>query len=74
MTDRCDLTELFTDQCAHCTGHTDAPPTVDPAEVSHTFEARWRGACTNCDRWFEEGDTVGRLADGGGYVCPRCLP
>lgn len=53
--DRCTLTDLYTDQCAHCRGIEDpAHPTV----ARWWMEARFHGACAGCERHIEPGDRI----------------
>lgn len=68
MADRCDLTDLPRDMCAHCLGHTE-PPTQPDARP--WFDARYGGRCSNCDDYIEPGDRI--RADGyGGYLGQCC--
>lgn len=75
--ERCPVTELPTDGCAHCRP---APAPPDPAAYfdleGPPFQARFPGRCVDCGDAFEPDDTIGRVteADGGGYVCAGCLP
>jgi hypothetical protein len=78
--DRCEVTELPKDGCAHCRP---APVrgqmalTVEQLVLAGPpFQARFPGVCVGCRGAFEADDTIGRVteADGGGYVCTECLP
>jgi len=63
--------EMPTSWCGTCRprpGAIDAP--VDKVVVQRRFTARWRGACSNCPVWFDEGDEIG-VVDGE-YICPGC--
>lgn len=46
MTSRCDVTDLPTDQCAHCLGHTGHPDKVDG--IGHIVIADYHGECAHC--------------------------
>jgi len=71
---RCSITELLTDQCAHCR----PAPATDPVELllapklGPWFEARYDGGeCANCGWRFSVGDQI--RADGdGGWFCVDC--
>lgn len=67
MTQRCTLTELPTDQCAHCLGHADPLP----ATVGYPLKARIGGRCSGCGEPFEPNAMI--YADGqGGYLADCC--
>lgn len=71
---RCDLTELYVDECAHCR------PPADPAadflngpqtEMGPWFPAAHPGGCNQCGTRFEQDDQI--RADGeGGWVAECC--
>lgn len=68
---RCDLTDLLTDQCAHCRGH-DLTAASDVPAVHHTIAAQYPGRCAaDPDHSIDEGDLIGRTDDG--WVCPACV-
>jgi hypothetical protein len=69
--ERCGLTELPVDQCAHCRPAAPEPPR-DPASFGPWFEARFESDCDgDCGGVIEEGDSC--RADGeGGYLCQVC--
>ena len=74
---RCPVTELLTDQCAHCRPAAAEPrsedPFNDPAGAGPAFEAAWPGRCDACDAPFEAGEVIRRLLGRrGGYVCEEC--
>lgn len=68
--DRCELTELPADSCAHCTGRTgDSPAESSPAAT--WTEAQYHGRCTGCSQRILPGDQI--CADGeGGWLCAGC--
>lgn len=66
MTDpRCELSELYVSQCAHCRGLK-----LEPELVGDTFAARYDGRCLACGRTFGPGDTITAYASG--YICADC--
>lgn len=79
MVNRCGVTELFIEQCAHCVAPskpTPADPFAEAADPSDTFDpkrgpwftALYHGMCSACGDRFEPGDEI--RADGdGGYEC-----
>lgn len=74
--ERCDLTELFTSQCAHCKQGTRRPRMVElfePAhhDVAYRFAAKWPGRCDACEGPFETGSYIARTLDGD-YLCGDC--
>lgn len=67
---RCEKTDLYVSQCAHC-----RPPAAEPAvvAVSAPFQANWPSECVAlCDRSIQAGDIIVR-ADGGGYAHKECV-
>lgn len=56
---RCDVTELPTDQCSHCLGQDEPEPFPIRWERSLT-EARWPGSCAHCGDRFSVGDLIAR--------------
>lgn len=79
--ERCTVTELFVNQCAHCYPKSmlddDYPtnqPAVDQDEESKYgpwFPAQYRGACGGCGDRFDEGDDI--RSDGtGGWLATCC--
>jgi hypothetical protein len=73
MTARCEFTELYVDQCAHCLGHQDVE-TIDytTVKVHHTMNARLDGRCAlNGKHTIVEGDRIGRTDDG--WACTSCV-
>jgi hypothetical protein len=69
MSDRCDITDLLVDQCAHCRK---LPDPVPPARAGPPITAAWPGRCANCKRPFDAGDRIRRLGDDGSYIGPCC--
>lgn len=81
LDERCPLTELLVDECAHCRKLPDAEvdddPFDDPApprragQAASWFRAAYPGACSSCGDGFDEGDVI--RADGeGGYEMRDC--
>jgi hypothetical protein len=70
---RCDLTELLTEDCAHCRPSDDLPG--DDPRIVAVWTARydWYDWCDWCDDRIAPGDRIGR-DEHGSYVCGRCLP
>ena len=70
MTARCELTELLTDQCAHCR-HIPDPPA---RRIGRPFRAAYTGHCRDCDQPYDVDDLIRRVADddGTGYLGPCC--
>jgi hypothetical protein len=66
MTTRCEITDLPTDQCAHCR----PPPPEPPRQLGPWFTAQYDGTCSEgCP--IEAGDQI--RADGeGGWLCETC--
>lgn len=76
--ERCGLTELVKDQCAHCRPprpeFTEAlfdTPREDDDAIVATFPARFGGRCAECDGFFESGDWISRTGSGD-YLCSDC--
>ena len=68
--ERCVMTELLVDQCAHCRPPAD-PVTdffADPGRT--TIQARYPGRCPDCGERIEEGDEITSSPDG--WVCEGC--
>lgn len=66
---RCDLTDLYVRDCAHCRGIPDPPPTE--RRLGRWFAAAFPGHCTDCDDQFDTGDRI--RADGeSGYLATCC--
>lgn len=75
MTDRCDLTDLLVDQCAHC--RKDDAPELDDIQIQRTFTATYAGRCAlEVRHKIEVGDRIGHAAEAGGtpvgWVCAWC--
>lgn len=70
MTQRCEITELFPDQCAHCRGIMSEPAQSPYANRPQT-PARYPGWCSVCGEPFGQGDLI--AADGiGGWRAECC--
>lgn len=83
--ERCDLTELLVDQCAHCLGHTN--PIVEAAQPRHyavdvenppTTTAVFPSRCPDCNEPIRVGDQItltgGTGGSSGSWVCEGCAP
>lgn len=70
--ERCPITELLVDQCAHCRPALPADPFDTPApQRGSWFAAQYPGECSECGDPFDEGDII--RADGeGGYEMRYC--
>lgn len=67
--DRCAVTELPVDMCAHCRKAPDPEP--ERRNLGSLFAAAYHGRCVDCDQPFGAGDRI--RADGeGGYLGPCC--
>lgn len=76
MADRCEKTELPTDMCAHCLGHTDpdAPDrTAHPLVPARAFwiVAQYPGRCSGCSEWYRAGVQI--IRDGDGWLSECCV-
>lgn len=70
MAERCELTELLTDQCAHCRG-IPGEPAPNPYGKRPQVAARYPGWCSGCGEPFGQGDQI--RADGiGGWLAECC--
>lgn len=70
MSERCDLTDLPVDGCAHCRGISDEPATVEDVRMQIT--SRFSGRCANCGKPYPEGALIGHSDDAGGWVGSCC--
>jgi hypothetical protein len=70
MSDRCELSDLPTDQCA-CRIHAPKPPDSEYVIVAK-FPARFDSNCENCGDRMHEGDPIARTQDGD-YICSACM-
>ncbi len=62
--ERCELTDLPIEMCAHCRGlDLPKPPPTD------WFPARFSGFCADCRKPIEVGDDIASTEDG--YICRR---
>jgi hypothetical protein len=71
MSDRCELSDLPTGQCA-CRNHAPKPPrdTYDFSTLTR-FLARFDSDCAGCGNRMHEGDLIART-DYGEYICEEC--
>jgi hypothetical protein len=70
MAERCDMTDLLKDQCAHCKPKPPTPPR-DTSDYGPWFNARFDGDCDDCGASIYEGDEI--RSDGAeGWLCERC--
>jgi hypothetical protein len=78
VAERCELTELYTDQCAHCLGHPD-PVAVEPEPHRYSVDidnprattAQWRSDCPDCNEPINVGDPI-TLIGNAYWVCAGC--
>lgn len=68
MAERCDVTDLLAEQCAHCRKLPDPPL----RELGRPFPAEYDGRCIDCGDWFTAGATIRRDSEECGYVGPCC--
>lgn len=70
--ERCDRTDLYMDQCAHCRGHDDMrrPQEPEPGPKGRPFQAAYAGRCSSCDERFEAFAYI--RADGEGKWEAEC--
>jgi hypothetical protein len=67
MSERCDVTELLKDQCAHC-----RPPAPELLRrIGTPLMAMYRGECLDCGRGIEPDQWIVRV-EGGGYAHEEC--
>lgn len=76
MDERCDWSELIKTQCAHCTGASLELQDTRP-RIVYMIDAKYSGnGCANDGRHrIRAGEPIGKVseADGGGWLCQRCL-
>ncbi|WP_372673001.1 hypothetical protein [Amycolatopsis kentuckyensis] len=82
--ERCERTELFVSQCAHCLGHAESViDVVDLEGRKHdvedgdgpTIEAKYPGRCPNCAEQIQPGDPITLVGGGssaGAWLCAEC--
>jgi hypothetical protein len=71
VSDRCDLTDLLVDQCAHCRGD-DQTIALTAVDVRHVMAARHPSRCAlDSNHTIEAGDRIGYTDDG--WICDRCI-
>lgn len=66
---RCELTELLVDQCAHC--RPTQPPATDDRDLGPWTTAHYDGECPDCGDPITPGDTIRSDGDGD-WLCERC--
>jgi hypothetical protein len=71
VADRCEITELPVDQCAHCKTKGD-PRTTRPALRRGWFEARYPGQCRSCGDWFAAGTHITGTDGSDGWTAECC--
>lgn len=75
MAERCEMTELPTDMCAHCLGHREEP--TAPARTALAvadrpwFTALYPGRCAGCGEPFQPGAQI-RMAAPTGWLAVCC--
>lgn len=65
--DRCELTELYVRQCAHCRRLPDPKTSM---RLGAWLTALYPGRCVGCDDYIDPGDQIRSTTDG--YVCADC--
>lgn len=64
---RCELTELYVSQCAHCRKLMNRRPSK---VVGTWLRARYTGRCVDCDDYIFPGEEIRSVDDG--YLCNAC--
>lgn len=77
MTERCDLTDLLTDQCAHCKNLLDPVEEERKQRRGLLAAGIWRasdypGKCAECGDWFSVGAAIRRSSDNSGWMGECC--
>jgi hypothetical protein len=75
--ERCERTDLYVSQCAHCRGHVDPFQHANRERAELLASGRWigaqyRGKCSSCGEWFGEGAAIQRDSAGVGWVAECC--
>ena len=75
MSERCELSDLFVDQCA-CRIHAPLPRARDSwrtgiYSITARFPARFDSECDACGEAMSEGDPIART-DNNEYICKEC--
>jgi hypothetical protein len=70
VSDRCELTDLIKDQCAHCRKLT-APP-LQLRDLSRPLRSIVAGMCGDCGAPFAEGDRIRYDREENVYVARCC--
>jgi hypothetical protein len=72
MPDRCVVTELLPDECAHCRRIPDPGREPAPARAVVTITAGYPGRCADCGEPFRAGATITADPEGHGWVADCC--
>lgn len=79
MASRCDLTDLYEDQCAHCRkvdpAHRDTYypyDAVDRVPVGVVIVAQYPGQCGLCGEHYEAGTRIGHAGEHGWVAMDCC--
>jgi hypothetical protein len=67
---RCQFSELYVDECAHCRGIADAGAR-SPAAAAAPTRAVYAGRCAACNEPFGEGDPIKNVR-GLGWIAGCC--
>lgn len=72
--ERCEKTDLYVSQCAHCRGHDNPKPAYRP---QHVKLGGWKvaeepGECCRCGKPFRVRHTVRWDFDDGGWIAHNC--
>jgi hypothetical protein len=68
MADRCSVTELIVEQCAHCRRIPDPPKRL----LGRMFTSAFAGRCIDCEEPFEAGTRLRYDPAAPGYVASCC--
>jgi hypothetical protein len=79
MASRCELTELYEDQCAHCRKIEPDPvrtyypyDSVDRVKIGVVITAQYPGACGLCGEHYEAGSKIGHAGEHGWVLVECC--
>ena len=72
MADRCTVTDLLSDECAHCRRIPDPGTEPSPRARAVTITAGYPGRCAACGEAFAAGATITVDPDGHGWVADCC--
>ncbi len=73
MADRCDITDLLTDQCAHCRPPVPQDRSSSPGDLGPVFDARYAGVCSEGGDRIHVGDRIRSSGVEGAYAHDECL-